>query len=264
MEKIPATVQILTRNSEKGLKNLLPQLLDFAEILLIDGNSTDSTLALAKQYNCNVIKQKDTDEKNIVIDNFSDVRNLGLQSAKFDWQLVIDSDEEVDKKLVNEIKEIVNKNEFNIVYSTPRKFIYKSKIIDYSLYYPNLQIRFFNRLSGAKYVKPVHEKIIFDKKNNVVKTLEHCLYVPLDDYDVMKAKGEKYLNMSLKSIDAISFYKWFRWYFIFHLRASIVYLLRMIWNFFKLGNKMPLKYEVHIFYYNWRMIYLSFKKVKFL
>ncbi len=263
MTKIPATVQILTRNSEKGLKILLPQLLDFAEILLIDGNSTDSTLDLANQYNCRVIKQKETEEKNIVIDNFSDVRNLGLKSARFDWQLVIDSDEEVDKKLVVEIKDIVNKNEFNTIYSTLRKFIYKSKIIDYSLYYPNLQIRFFSRLSGAKYFKPVHEKIIFDKNNNIVKVLNNCLYVPLDDYDVMKAKGEKYLNMSLKAIDTISFYKWLRWYLIFHLRASIIYLLRMIWNLFKTGSKMPLKYEAYIFYYNWRMIYLSFKKIKF-
>jgi len=44
MDKIPLTVQILTRNSARGLQTLLPQLLDFAEILLIDGNSTKSKL----------------------------------------------------------------------------------------------------------------------------------------------------------------------------------------------------------------------------
>ena len=89
------------------------------------------------------------------------------------------------------------------------------------------------------------------------------MYVPLDDYCTMKKKGDKYLTMSFASIDKISLNKWVEFYLFFHLKASIVYFLRFLFNMFKIGNKMPFRYELYIFYYNWRMIYLSFKKIKF-
>jgi glycosyltransferase involved in cell wall biosynthesis len=261
MHKIPLSVQILTRNSSKGLKKLLPALSPFAEILLIDGNSTDETLSLAKKYNCRVIRQEDTDEVNINIKDFSKVRNKGIKEAFYDWQLVVDSDEYIDDLLIDEILGIIQNNDINNVYYIPRKFVDNGKIIDVCMGYPNKQIRLFNRISSVSYSKPVHEKLIFDKDKIVVKDMKNCMYIPLDDYQTMKKKGEKYLLMSVDALGYISFHRWLRWCFYFHFRASISYALRLILSSLKKGHHMPLKYELYIFYYNHKMIILTFKKM---
>jgi len=261
MNKIPLTVQILTRNSSRGLEKLLPRLERFGEILIVDGNSTDGTLNLAVDYNCRIIKQEDTKEKNVTIKDFSKVRNRGIRAARYDWQLVIDSDEYIDDKLVNEVEQIVSDNIINIVYNIPRKFVDNKGVIDICMGYPNRQIRLFNRLSGTHYTKPVHEKLVFDKNKVNIKNIKNFIYVPLDDYHIMRSKGDKYLKMAISNASQINFYRWLRWYVYFHTRASVSYLFRLFFSFFKKGHHMPLRYELYIFYYNWRMISLSFKKM---
>ena len=52
---------IPTKNEEKGLKKLLPKIRkEFRniKIIVIDKNSTDKTIEIAKQYKCKIIMQK--------------------------------------------------------------------------------------------------------------------------------------------------------------------------------------------------------------
>ena len=66
-KKIPCSVQVLTLNSAKTLAKCLASIKDFAEIIVLDGNSVDSTLAIAKQYTDKIYPQSNTNEKNVRI-----------------------------------------------------------------------------------------------------------------------------------------------------------------------------------------------------
>ena len=84
--KIPATVRILTLNSAKTLRRALESVKDFAEILVFDGNSTDETLEIAKEYGARIEKQyPDRSESNILIHDWPELLNRVVKAASFDW-----------------------------------------------------------------------------------------------------------------------------------------------------------------------------------
>ena len=167
MEKIQATVAILTFNSEKTLERALESVKDFEEILLCDGGSTDQTLEIARVFGSRIIPQdaKNKDANNRLV-NYGGARQQCLEAAKYDWYLYIDSDETISEGLREEIRTIVSTpvtRESPLVYQVPISIMLEEKVIRYSTNYPGYQFRFFNRLSGAHYVKQVHERIEFDR-----------------------------------------------------------------------------------------------------
>ena len=177
MEKIPATVAILTFNSGKTLECALESVKDFDEILLCDGGSTDETLAIARAFGARVISQdtKNKDSNNRLV-NYGGARQQCLEAARHDWYLYIDSDETISEGLREEIRAIVSKpitNETPLVYQVPISIMLEGKVIRYSTNYPGYQFRFFNRTSGAYYVKHVHERIEFDRTKIKIGRLTH-------------------------------------------------------------------------------------------
>ena len=101
---INASVGILTYNSEKHLINCLNSVIDFKEILIFDGGSTDKTLKIAKKYNCIIKKQpKKLKFKNNKIKDFSSLRELILKSSKYELVLFLDSDEFLNKSILKKI-----------------------------------------------------------------------------------------------------------------------------------------------------------------
>ena len=55
---VNATVAILTLNSSKTIFRCLNNLVQFDEIIILDGGSVDSTLKIAKRFNCKNNKSK--------------------------------------------------------------------------------------------------------------------------------------------------------------------------------------------------------------
>lgn len=91
------SVVILTKNEEKNIVDCIESVSWCDEILVIDNHSTDRTADLAKRLKAKVIT-KDLD------DNFSEMRNFGLEEAKFEWIFFVDADERVTSTLKKEIE----------------------------------------------------------------------------------------------------------------------------------------------------------------
>jgi len=92
---------VLTKNEEKNIEICLQKLGWCGEIIVVDDESTDNTIPLAKKYQAIVYKHS-------LGDNFAQQRNFGLEKAKNDWVLFVDADEEISDKLQNEILENIN------------------------------------------------------------------------------------------------------------------------------------------------------------
>lgn len=108
---------ILTKNEEQMLTNCInaaEQLAD--EIIVIDNDSTDRTLEIARQYNAIVESSSDP--------SFSVRRELGAQKATGDWLLYIDADERVTADLAQKIKQITASQDANDAYIINRKDYY--------------------------------------------------------------------------------------------------------------------------------------------
>lgn len=98
MSKITAIV--LTRNEEEMIADCLESLSFCSEIILVDSNSTDNTVALAKRFGAQVITDDSMD--------FSQKRNKGLSKCKTPWVLYVDADERVSDTLRKSIEDCIN------------------------------------------------------------------------------------------------------------------------------------------------------------
>src|SRR5690242_537959 len=91
MKKI--SVVMATHNEAKNIERCLGAVKDFAsEIIVVDGESTDETVALAKKYNAKIIS---TTNKS----NFHINKQMAMDAATGDLVLQLDADEVVDQEL---------------------------------------------------------------------------------------------------------------------------------------------------------------------
>jgi len=196
-EKIPCSVEILTRNSEQTLERCLESVKDFSDIIVLDGNSTDDTSIIAARYGARVIPQYDTPEPLVRISDFARVRNKGLELARYDWFMYIDADEYLSPEAVEEIRKIImDSAPAAHVWWQPRKYVLNGKIIDCASTYPNRQIRFFHRNWVTGFIKPIHERIEI-RSGARIGTLRSVEYVPFESLEELRSRWQRYSEKEL-------------------------------------------------------------------
>jgi glycosyltransferase involved in cell wall biosynthesis len=255
-DAIPCSVGILTYNSEKSLERALLSLNGFQEIILVDGGSTDRTLAIGKKYGCTIIQQSNPGSP---ITDFALERNRALDAARFDWFFYIDSDEVVSDELRNSIRKIVTEK-------SPRHLVYRVRYektthdlsVIYKTLRPYYQTRFFHKSSGARFVKPMHERIAFPADVSV-GVIEASWYVPFDEHFSFATYRKKiHYRVSIMARRAT-----FRGFFHFLKLAYCVPLIELAKSAFKIlylefehhPRRLPMKYE---FYRMYSHVYLMY------
>lgn len=259
--KIPCSVEILTLNSGKTLRRCLESVRDFDDIIVIDGNSTDDTLEIAKEFGARIFPQSDSKEKNIRIDDFSAARNIGIGAAKHPWFLYVDSDEYLSKEAAEEIRAVVTRGKANeyFVYKLPRKYIVDGEIIGRSSMYPNYQTRFFYLPATDGFIKKLHERISV-KDGYAVGALKNPEYVPFLDIKNTKNKWRNYARMqySGSKMSLKDFLRGLVVNFFAFVKYAVRYLLTFISGS---GNRMPFMYEWYNAYYHIWLIEEAFLKL---
>ncbi len=260
---IPCTVAVLTRNSEATLARALESVKNFDELLICDGGSTDRTLAIAESFGARVIGQ----DKNFLaedgrIQNFAGVRNQTLAAASHAWFFFLDSDEYVSPALAKELCAAVAADK-PAAYWVPRKYVYRGKVVDRAVTYPNRQMRFFNRRTAASFIKAVHERIEL-LPGTPVKELAAYLLVPMEDSVAdMKRKWRGYLEVEGLRSPVLTLRQWI----VGALRESAVaglYVARFARNiiFYPNSTRLPARFELARLWYQWEAILTSLSRVR--
>lgn len=142
------TAIVHTKNSAKTLETCLRSLSWCSEVWVVDMESTDSTVDIAKREGAHVFAVK-------APHRFADpVRNEYLKKVKTEWTLIIDSDEEVPETLAEKLKECMMTQGVN-GYRVPRKNIIFGKWVMHTGFWPDYIIRFF-RTGTCDYPAVVH------------------------------------------------------------------------------------------------------------
>lgn len=161
------SVTVLAKNSEKYIKDVLKSLAPFGEVILYDTGSTDNTIDIAQSFpNVRVIRAQFV--------GFGPTHNMASAAAKNNWVLSIDSDEIVTPELVRAIaNEEPNPGS---VYSFPRHNYFNGKFIKWCGWYPDRQIRLYNKTKTRFSDDQVHEAIVSANMQVV------CLQAPIVHY----------------------------------------------------------------------------------
>lgn len=147
------SVVIATYNEEKTLFDCLESVHDLAsEIVIVDGQSSDKTVEIAKNYGAKVYTEPNRT-------NFHINKQIAIDKATEDWVLQLDADERLTQELREEIKEKINdKNETKNGFWIPRKNWFLGRFLMKGGVYPDYTLRLYRKGKGRLPQKDVHEQ----------------------------------------------------------------------------------------------------------
>jgi glycosyltransferase involved in cell wall biosynthesis len=132
------SVVVNTLNEEENLPRALASVKDLAaEIVVVDMESQDRTVAVAKEFGAKVFQHPKTGY-------VEPARNFAIEKASNEWVLILDADEEIPDSLAAKLKEIGKSPQADF-YRLPRKNINFGRWIKNSRWWPDYNIRFFKK-----------------------------------------------------------------------------------------------------------------------
>ena len=143
---------IITFNEENHIAEAIRSVEWADEIVVIDSESTDRTREIAASLGAKVQVNK--------WPGFSAQKQLAADSAENDWILSLDADERVSAGLRDEIEGL--RSDANTPadgYRIPRLSYYMGKAIRHGGWYPDFQLRLFDRRKGRWNGAVIHESV---------------------------------------------------------------------------------------------------------
>lgn len=194
------SVTVITKNEGANIERCLKSVQWADEIIVVDAESTDNTVTIAKKLNAKVIVKK--------WEGFAKQKEFAVSQAKNDWIFLIDADEEVTKALKDEILVTIQNKDALHGYEVPRKSFFLGKWIRYGGWYPGYQFRLFKKNKAEMNHRPVHEG--FSVKGiigQLQSDINHYTYTSLHQY-IEKMNDYS----SLEVLNKIAKGKQMRWY----------------------------------------------------
>ncbi len=174
-DKLPISAAIITLNEEKNIEACLQSLNWVDEIIVVDSLSGDATKQLAVASGATVIDQAflgHVKQKQLAVDN-----------CKHDWIICLDADERVTPELRDEILMLFSKKQHETLangYSVPRKSFHLGRWIMHGGWYPDRNIRVFNKQHGFWGGVDPHDRIqVSGEVKKLSGALEHYVFKDL-------------------------------------------------------------------------------------
>ena len=244
MGKIHCSVPILTLNRGLELERCLTSIKDFSDIVIVDGNSKDNTLEVAKKNGARIYFQDESVKTSVQITDFTVARKMAWNYTKEDWVLNLDSNEWVDQDLVDEIRLAIEENNPQKIYFARRMNVIDGKVIQHAFYYPKYFIRLVNKKSGAHWRegKKVHERLDFPVDTKIVYTRGIVYKKTLHSGAEDEKKVRYYLDLEFQRMQGgtKTWYQFFYWVWYFNIRNLISILVKSIWVYMRYGFKNSL------------------------
>lgn len=183
------TAVIITKNEEKHIVRCLDSLRDIAdEVIVLDSQSTDETVALATQRGAKVIDQEWM--------GYSATKNHGHSMATHDYILSLDADEALSPELRKSILAVKDKMEG--AYAFNRLNHYGGRPMRRCGWYPDRKVRLFPRGKARWEGEYVHETLRCDAPvTRLEGDLLHYTYEGLSDH---LARANRYSDLAAEAL----------------------------------------------------------------
>jgi len=144
---------IITKNEEKNIAEAIASVLWADEILVVDSESADRTVEMAEAAGARVISRE--------WPGFSAQKQFAADSASNDWIFSLDADERVSQELKEEILNLKDQPENDLAdgFRIARLSYYMGHAIRHGGWYPDRQLRLFNRKKGRWKDVLIHESV---------------------------------------------------------------------------------------------------------
>jgi glycosyltransferase involved in cell wall biosynthesis len=175
-ERARISACVITLNEADRIDDCLASV-DFCdELVVVDSHSTDATRDRAAARGAKVIERD--------WPGHVKQKEFAIRAAAHDWVLCIDADERVTPELRAEILALRDAGfPGHAGWCFPRKTFYLGRFIEHGLWYPDRQLRLFDRRRGRWGGHDPHDKVLLDGPLGRLRgDLLHYSYRDFDDH----------------------------------------------------------------------------------
>jgi glycosyltransferase involved in cell wall biosynthesis len=166
---VPLSVTIIAKNESANIAAALESVSWADEIIVVDAESTDDTVGIARRFTDRVIVR--------TWSGFIDQKNHAASLASHDWILSLDADERVTPSLAREIREAIGSAPGVAAFRMPRITWHLGRWVRGTDWYPDWQVRLYDRRRARWTGRYVHEKLTVEGKVGELKSeLQHFPY----------------------------------------------------------------------------------------
>ena len=171
--KITAT--IITLNEAENIRAACESVNWADEILVIDSESADNTRDLAAEAGARVLINP--------WPGFSKQKQFAVENATHDWIFSLDADERVSPELRISIEELRDQDDRDVAdgYRVARRAFYMNRWIRGGGWYPDYQLRLFNRTRGHWRDRVIHESVVMAEGARVERLSGDLLHYSMRD-----------------------------------------------------------------------------------
>jgi glycosyltransferase involved in cell wall biosynthesis len=192
---VKVSVVIITKNEEQKIAAALNSSAWADEIVVVDSGSTDRTCEIAEQFGARVIVRE--------WPGFSEQKQFAVDAAEYDRVFSLDADEIFSDELIAELEALKQLPEDQLAagYFVPRLSYYLRKPIYHGGWYPDKQLRFFDRRKGRWNGAIIHEAFKLNEGGSSADLSCDLLHYSVEDlahHDQMI--GERYAPLAAKKM----------------------------------------------------------------
>ena len=163
------SVTIITFNEAANIAAALESVRWADEIIVVDSESMDDTTTIAQRYTDRVLVRP--------WPGYVAQKNFAAQHATNDWIFSLDADERVTPALASEIQALLQNEPAAAGYRVPRVTFHLGRWIRSTDWYPDYQLRLYDRRRGRWAGRYVHESVNVDGDvGRLSNDLQHFAY----------------------------------------------------------------------------------------
>ncbi len=189
--KLPISLVVITLNEENNIARCLASVPFASDIVVVDSFSADRTVQIAESMGSRVFAEKWR--------GFGPQKAFAVQQAKYDWVLSLDADEALSPESQQEILSRFSGLEENVGYELPRKSWHLGRWIRFGGWFPDYQLRLFNRKNLNWSNDGLHEKVHAIHKDKLKEPILHWVFESLSDQVLT---NDKYSSLGAQNLEA--------------------------------------------------------------
>ena len=160
----PVSVTVITYNEAANIAAALESVQWADEIIVVDSESRDNTVEIARRYTSKVIVRP--------WPGYVAQKNFAAEQAAHEWIFSLDADERVTPPLADEIRRVIDQSAAAAGFRVPRVTFHLGRWIRSTDWYPDYQLRLYDRRRARWTGRYVHESV---KADGPVIDLQHDL-----------------------------------------------------------------------------------------
>lgn len=217
----PLSLIVITRNAEEHLARCLKSVPFASDVVVLDCGSTDGTKAIAEAAGARFVVEEWR--------GFGPQKRRATELAKYDWVLSLDADEALSSESQLELHTLLQgegpqgEGPQGDAYAFPRLSYHLGRWIRHGGWYPDWQVRLYDRRRTNWTEVQLHEKIPAKHLTRLKQPIHHWVFKDLTDQvqtnnrysslgaGELAAKGRSFVLFNLLVKPKVKFFETYIW-----------------------------------------------------